>query len=235
MPKRPESARVRAAVAAGDPPASADFPDDDEHWHAAQDHWLSKWSVRVLPEGPPRRRQWDDRVKEHARLVAEAARGQDEALLGFALALQGAPGGAAHRAGLPKPLAKLAAPHSYAIAVWLLAGLRGAPTPQGRPRPAKEPAGAATPLWTRRRWSMKASMPRAGAILIASGTSPRKGGIPPQQTATGARRCTGQHMAGTRPRYGCSWPPGSLTAPTWTDGRRSIRWSKRATWAWRSC
>ena len=39
MPKRPVKARVLAAVAADDPPASADYRDDDE-WHAAQDMWL---------------------------------------------------------------------------------------------------------------------------------------------------------------------------------------------------
>ena len=42
MPKRPEMARMRAAVAAGDPPASAGYANDDG-WHAAQDDWLSKW------------------------------------------------------------------------------------------------------------------------------------------------------------------------------------------------
>ena len=74
MPKRRlDEARVLAAVAANDPPASADHLDDDE-WHAAQDKWLVKWSGSVLPDGPQRRRKWDDRVKEHARLVAAAAR-----------------------------------------------------------------------------------------------------------------------------------------------------------------
>ena len=73
MPRRLDEARVLAAVAADDPPASADHRDDDE-WHAAQDKWLVKWSGSVLPDGPQRRRKWDDRVKEHARLVAAAAR-----------------------------------------------------------------------------------------------------------------------------------------------------------------
>jgi hypothetical protein len=73
MPKRRlDEARVLAAVAANDPPASADHLDDDE-WHAAQDKWLVKWSGSGLPDGPQRRRKWDDRVKEHARLVAAAA------------------------------------------------------------------------------------------------------------------------------------------------------------------
>ena len=71
MPKRPDSARVRAAVAAGDPPASAAYPDDDG-WYAEQERWLAKWSPRVLPKGPLRRQQWKNRVKEHARLVAAA-------------------------------------------------------------------------------------------------------------------------------------------------------------------
>ena len=52
MPKRPEMARMRAAVAAGDPPASAGYTNDDG-WHAAQDDWLSKWSVRMLPDEAP--------------------------------------------------------------------------------------------------------------------------------------------------------------------------------------
>ena len=43
MPKQPVEARVLAAVAADDPPASADHLDDDE-WHAAQDMWLVRWS-----------------------------------------------------------------------------------------------------------------------------------------------------------------------------------------------
>ena len=74
MPKRRlDEARVLAAVAANDPPASADHLDDDE-WHAAQDKWLVKWSGSVLPDGPQRRLKWKDRVKEHARLVASAAR-----------------------------------------------------------------------------------------------------------------------------------------------------------------
>ena len=51
MPKRRlDEARVLAAVAASDPPASADYRDDDE-WHAAQDKWLVKWSGSVLPDG----------------------------------------------------------------------------------------------------------------------------------------------------------------------------------------
>ena len=74
MPKRPDAKRVRAAVAAGDPPKSADYPDDDD-WHDAQHEWLAKWSVRVLLDGPLRRRQWDDRVQEHKRLEAAAAKG----------------------------------------------------------------------------------------------------------------------------------------------------------------
>ena len=73
MPKRPDAKRVRAAVAAGDPPKSTDYPDDDD-WHDAQNEWLSKWSVRVLLDGPLRRWQWDDRVQEHKRLMAAAAR-----------------------------------------------------------------------------------------------------------------------------------------------------------------
>ena len=73
MPKRPDAGRVRAAVAAGDPPESADHHDDDD-WHDAQDKWLAKWSVRVLLDGPLRRRQWDDHVREHKRLVAAAAK-----------------------------------------------------------------------------------------------------------------------------------------------------------------
>jgi hypothetical protein len=77
MPKRPVEARVLAAVAANDPPASANHLDDDE-WHAAQDMWLVKWSGSVLPDGPQRRLKWNDRVKEHARLVAAAARAGSE-------------------------------------------------------------------------------------------------------------------------------------------------------------
>ena len=74
MPKHPESARVRAAVAAGDPPDSAAYLDDDK-WHAAQVNWLAKWSTRLLAEGPQRRQQWKDRKKEHVRLVVAAAKG----------------------------------------------------------------------------------------------------------------------------------------------------------------
>ena len=59
MPKRLDEARVLAAVAADDPPASADYRDDDE-WHAAQDMWLVKWSGSVLPDGPQRRLKWKD-------------------------------------------------------------------------------------------------------------------------------------------------------------------------------
>ena len=73
MPKRADQARVRAAVAAGDPPVSSDHPEDGA-WHDAQRDWIAKWSGRLLPEdGPQRRRQWDKRKEEHARLVAAAA------------------------------------------------------------------------------------------------------------------------------------------------------------------
>lgn len=48
--RRLDEARVLAAVAANDPPASADHLDDDE-WHAAQDKWLVKWSGSVLFDG----------------------------------------------------------------------------------------------------------------------------------------------------------------------------------------
>ena len=52
MPKRPDTARMRAAVAAGDPPASAEYFLDDE-WHAEQEQWLAKWSPRVLAKRFP--------------------------------------------------------------------------------------------------------------------------------------------------------------------------------------
>lgn len=73
MPKRLHPARVSAAVAAGDPPASAQYAHDDA-WHDAQNIWLAKWSVRLLPEGPQRRRQWTKRKEEHARLVAASSK-----------------------------------------------------------------------------------------------------------------------------------------------------------------
>ena len=73
MPKRPAEARLRAAVAAGDPPASAEYASDAK-WHRAQDEWLARWSDRALPEGAGRRRQWCKRREEHARLVAAAAK-----------------------------------------------------------------------------------------------------------------------------------------------------------------
>jgi hypothetical protein len=47
---RCSSGRLRRALVANDPPASADHLDDDE-WHAAQDMWLVKWSGSVLFDG----------------------------------------------------------------------------------------------------------------------------------------------------------------------------------------
>ena len=58
--------------------------------------------------------------------LASGAKEQDACLLKCATALRDAP----PAAGLPKVLAALSAPHSYAIAAWLLEGLRAAPTPQ---------------------------------------------------------------------------------------------------------
>ena len=72
MPKRPTHAQARAAVDAGDPPQSADYPTDDS-WHDAQDDWLARWDGGVLPDGPERRRQWEARKRKHSGRVAAAA------------------------------------------------------------------------------------------------------------------------------------------------------------------
>ena len=72
MPKRPTEEQMERAVAAGDPPVSAKHPADEE-WLAAQQNWLASWDAPVLPDGPRRRRQWDKRKEQHARLVAAAA------------------------------------------------------------------------------------------------------------------------------------------------------------------
>ena len=63
---------MERAVAAGDPPVSAKHPADEE-WLAAQQNWLASWDAPLLPDGPRRRRQWDKRKEQHARLVAAAA------------------------------------------------------------------------------------------------------------------------------------------------------------------
>ena len=62
---------MERAVAAGDPPVSGNHPADEE-WLAAQQNWLASWDAPVLPDGPRRRRQWDQRKEQHARLVAAA-------------------------------------------------------------------------------------------------------------------------------------------------------------------
>ena len=72
MPKQHAEADIRAAVAAGDPPTSCSF-DDDDNWHEAQQAWLSKWCERRLPDGQARRRKWDKCKELHARLLNAAA------------------------------------------------------------------------------------------------------------------------------------------------------------------
>ena len=98
MPKRLDPARARAAAEAGDPPKSARYHADAD-WHAAQDEWVAKWSMRQLPIGPRRRRQWNRRKDEHARLVAtDVKRMRLERELTAQLADTNLDGSASHRA-----------------------------------------------------------------------------------------------------------------------------------------
>ena len=75
MPKRVQPEECAAALAAGDPPRSEDYPDDDDAWHDAQNDWFERWQPgNVLP--PPgdkkRRTAWKDLTKKHARHVEAA-------------------------------------------------------------------------------------------------------------------------------------------------------------------
>ena len=43
MPKRLKPEELDAALAAGQPPNSDEYPDDDNDWHQAQNDWLERW------------------------------------------------------------------------------------------------------------------------------------------------------------------------------------------------
>ena len=77
MPKRLSDAELDAALAAGEPPRSQEYIDDDV-WHEKQNEWLERWQPgRALPPPPEekhRRTEWDKLTKQHARAfkVADA-------------------------------------------------------------------------------------------------------------------------------------------------------------------
>ena len=69
MPKRLSDAELDAALAAGEPPRSEEYSDDDV-WHEKQNEWLERWQPgRALPppEEKHRRTEWDKLTKQHAR------------------------------------------------------------------------------------------------------------------------------------------------------------------------
>lgn len=83
MPKRLQPDERAAALAAGAPPHSEDYPDDDDSWHAAQDDWLDRWQpgVRLPVVGDKKRRtEWNAHTKKHNRHFV-AGRKQDETLV----------------------------------------------------------------------------------------------------------------------------------------------------------
>lgn len=72
MPKRVRDYEVAAAKAAGDPPSSDDYPDQDE-WERQQDDWLERWQpgASLPPAGEKKRRtKWGQLTKKHARHAA---------------------------------------------------------------------------------------------------------------------------------------------------------------------
>ena len=71
MPKKYSDEEKAAAIAAGEPPASEDYANDDD-WAAAQDMWLAKWtSVDPLPPRTSirRREEWKNRRRKHDRCM----------------------------------------------------------------------------------------------------------------------------------------------------------------------
>ena len=79
MPKRLTDAEMDAAVAAGRPPESAAFADDD--WEREQNDWLERWQPgERLPErsepGGKRRKKWQSLTQTHGRHF-DAAQARD--------------------------------------------------------------------------------------------------------------------------------------------------------------
>ena len=76
MPKRLLDADMDAALAAGLPPRSEDFI-EDEKWHDAQDEWLEAWQPGVKLPGPDsveRRTKWNVLTKKHKSHYEAAGR-----------------------------------------------------------------------------------------------------------------------------------------------------------------
>ena len=95
MPARLTAEQLAAALAAGAPPVSDDYSDDDK-WHAAQDSWLARWKPGLhLPatNDPKRRTDWNALSKKGLRHfeAAAAAKAQDEASGGSAAHAPSAP------------------------------------------------------------------------------------------------------------------------------------------------
>ena len=81
MPKRLRDEQGAAAHAAGAPPRSDDYPDDDS-WERAQDEWLQRWQPgAALParSDKKRRTEWDKLTKQHARHASKPGAGPDAA------------------------------------------------------------------------------------------------------------------------------------------------------------
>ena len=75
MPKRVQPEECVAALAAGDPPRSEHYPDDDSAWHAAQNDWIERWKPGTLlppPNDKKRRKDWKDLKNKHARHLEAA-------------------------------------------------------------------------------------------------------------------------------------------------------------------
>ena len=68
MGRKASSARVAAAMKAGDPPSSADYSDDDK-WHDAQDAWIADFQHTSWPARDDRRRRdaWKAATKHYWR------------------------------------------------------------------------------------------------------------------------------------------------------------------------
>lgn len=95
MPKRLHPDERAAARAAGAPPHSEDYPDDDNMWHAAQDDWLERWQpgVQLPAVGDKKRRtNWNALTKTHKR---HSAPEQDETEHGETVATTAGPSTAA--------------------------------------------------------------------------------------------------------------------------------------------
>lgn len=135
MPKRFRPDELAAALAAGPPPHSEDYPTDPD-WHHAQDDYLARWKPGTeLPDGndPKRRTEWNALSKKGLRHYEAAVTERERAAKGSSSSGPVPPEPASAPAPTPAPPATRAPPPATS-----------APPPAAAPA-AVTPAPAAAP------------------------------------------------------------------------------------------